>query len=702
MFNKDMVLCFIDNGGKSNYHLGAAYMIANLKQYGYNADLYVNYQNKSLNQTVEAILSENTKCVGFTLYDTNFFLVKELCNKIKEKNKDIFVFLGGATATFCYEKILNDCNMCDGCILFEGETTAIEIMQYLNHEIKKSQIKNFVYRNETGEIIKNESRDVSLNLDEFPSPYLTGVINPIDYYQNHKNSWHRMVQLISSRGCVFSCKYCSNVILGHNIIRTHSIDRVIEEMKFLKKIFEENKIKPRIQFMDDIFTFCKERTLEFCNRLIEEKVGLEFAIQTRPDCIDEEQIKKLALAGCCAINYGMENSNPDILYNMGKCPRRNESNERNKEVNYIQATEQAVKWANDNKIYTAVNMIYGWEGQTYESHMQDINFLNQLGADYTNTASLIYYPGTEIYQPAVDKVKSKIEYIENNCGLIFSLTYDFFPQLYPFRHEDTLNSESESSAYFNIRKKAIIRSIMGIQNTNELKTIVYEDDYPDFDWLKENVNLTSDIVFVKSSDFKNWYFSTYAFAYDYKMKKFICQYDHFYKDIEKTDMNIDMFVDNKVEANLFSLDDSSSVKEFFEDIKSKSIYEIAEEFSITKSNKMIYNYCRWCSSENKCPAENLSKIMINNGGIYTCHGGVRICDIDPIMDWDVVKNKIKKMFYEAAERRGCNSCEIKNSCSKCISLGEISDEKYCELQKKRPKRKNKIIYDIKKVENFSE
>lgn len=701
MISEDMILCFIDQSGKCNYHLGAAYMIANLWKFGYSASLYVNYQSGKLDQIVDDIVSRNVKCVGFTLYDTNYFLVRELCKKIKEKMKDIFVFFGGATVSFCYEKILKDSTDCDGCIIFEGEESAIEIMQYLEGKISKSEIKNFVYLNEAGEIIKNKSRDISKDLDEFPSPYLTGAIDAINYYRNHKNSWHRMVQIISSRGCVYSCKYCSNAVLGHNIIRFHSIDRVIEEMKFLKKVFEKNNIKPRIQFMDDIFTFNKTRTLEFCKLVIEENVGLEFAIQTRPDCIDKEQIEMLAKAGCCAINFGLENTNQDVLYSMGKCSRYDNNEISRKEKDYIEATKQAVKCANENKIYTAVNMISGWENQSYHSYLKDIEFLDKLGADYSNTASLIHYPGTDIYQPAVDKVLTKMKYIEDNCGLIFSLTYNFFPELYPFEHNLIKNTERESSQYFRVRRKAIIQAVMGIRNSSKLKSIIYEDTYPNYEWLKENANSTTNVIFFRNSEINYWYFSSYAYAYDYKIKKIIKEFNESqYGDTTNKDML--MYIDDRVELSLINLDDADDAEDFFHGLEDKSIEVITSMFSVTKSNKIINNYCRWCSSEDKCPAKNLSRLVVKDDGIYTCNRGVKICDIEKIMDWDKVERSINKMIEESEAQRGCSQCEVKDTCSKCLSLGNMSPERYCEIQRKRPYRKNKLVYDIKKVENFSE
>lgn len=700
MNKKDMVLCFIDQAGKSNYHLGAAYMIANLKKHGYRADLYVNYHNEGIDTIVDSLLKDNPRVVGFTLYDTNYFLVKELCNRIKEKNKSVFVFIGGATATFCYEKILTDCPACDGCVLFEGEVTSVEILQYLDGKRGKSSILNFVYIDNHGELIKNAARKIMTDLDEFPSPYLSGVIDPIDYYKNHKNSWHRMVQIISSRGCIFSCKYCSNTVLGHKIIRFHSLDRTIEEMKFLKETFVKNRIKARVQFMDDIFTFNKKRTLEFCKRVINENIGLEFAIQTRPDCIDEEQMRMLAKAGCVSINFGLENTNPIVLNSMGKC-LKSKNNEGNcVESAYIEATRKAVRWANENKMYVAVNMITGWENQSYQSYLQDIHFLEKLGADYVNTASLIFYPGTAIYQEAADKVKDKVQYMEKKSGMIFSYVYDYFPELYPFEHSKIVSAKGDSSVYFRARRKILPQAIMGIRNKNQLDTIVYQNMYPDYDWLKENVNATSKIAYFNDNDREAWFFGVYAFGYDYVLYNSAYEYDGQTSPKRKADGPIPR--NSMIKATIMDLTTTDQVESFFTNLKHENFNDIIETFSVEKSNKLIIDYCRWCTSERQCPARSLSRIIIKKDGIYTCQNGIKICDKHVKVDWKIVKQNLEKLYTTVEERRGCKKCEVSNVCTKCLALGDLTEEEYCRFQKEMPRHKNKMIYNLKTVESFAE
>ena len=264
-----------------------------------------------------------------------------------------------------------------------------------------------------------------------------------------------------------------------------------------------------------------------------------------------------------------------------------------------------------------------------------------------------------------------------------------------------VNTKRESSEYFSARRKVILQAIMGIRNSSPLKTIIYQDIYPDYDWLKVNVNATTKIVFFRKNNLDNWYFSAYAFAYDYKIQKTIREYNNL-NCIEMDNVDILRYVDDKIKLKLINLDDVQSVESFFQKLSLKNIDEITEQFSVTKSNKLIMNYCRWCSSERQCPASNLSRLLIREDGIYTCPNGIKICDMEPKIDWNMIEYKLKEWASEIKQRRKCDQCEVKDFCTKCMALDVITEEQYCELQRRIPRRKNKIIYDIKKIESFSE
>ena len=66
-----------------------------------------------------------------------------------------------------------------------------------------------------------------------------------------------MISVATSRGCPFSCTFCSVPGMYGHAFRTHSIGRVLEELAL-------HKGNLYTFFADDIFTANKKRVKELC------------------------------------------------------------------------------------------------------------------------------------------------------------------------------------------------------------------------------------------------------------------------------------------------------------------------------------------------------------------------------------------------------------------------------------------------------
>lgn len=115
--------------------------------------------------------------------------------------------------------------------------------------------------------------------------------------------------LLTSRGCPYPCPYCSirSVWQARNV--PQSLDRVMEEIALLRL---DHGIR-RIRLYDDTFTMDRPRALEFCRRLQEERLDVEWFCYARIDRIDEELAEAMAEAGCTRIRFGLESASDRVL-----------------------------------------------------------------------------------------------------------------------------------------------------------------------------------------------------------------------------------------------------------------------------------------------------------------------------------------------------------------------------------------------------
>ena len=100
--------------------LGLGYIAAFLKQNGWDVKVldFVVYP-LSLSQIAKNILKNKPNVVGFTCYNSNYNLIKQIAMKLKKTNSKLTIIIGGPTPTFSTTEIFQDTNIFD--FLVRGE-----------------------------------------------------------------------------------------------------------------------------------------------------------------------------------------------------------------------------------------------------------------------------------------------------------------------------------------------------------------------------------------------------------------------------------------------------------------------------------------------------------------------------------------------------------------------------------------------------
>jgi radical SAM superfamily enzyme YgiQ (UPF0313 family) len=188
----------------------------------------------------------------------------------------------------------------------------------------------------------------------------------------------------SSRGCGFSCKFCS---IDRNL-RFKSPSKVIKEIEFLKEKFNVGWI----EFSDTSFGINKKLAFEICNLLIKNKLDIEWGCQMRCELLDRGLIKKMYKAGCRLISFGVESGSERVRKFAGK-----------KTSNY--QVKKAFKLCRESGIKTGALFILGLPSETYNEMLCTIKLAKNLQADYYNFNPLELFPDTEFLKTALKENK---------------------------------------------------------------------------------------------------------------------------------------------------------------------------------------------------------------------------------------------------------------------------------------------------------
>lgn len=282
--------------------LGVLYLTSVLEAEGYTVDLR-DYQANSFEnpfsvKNLLSFLDNSSDILGISCNFGLLPLVILAMEKMKTRQPDKTIILGGPGPTAVSREILERFPFIDIVARGEGERTIIELMNSLKEGKDLEGIDGISYRCEN-EVHVNPSRKLIKNLDEIPLP----AYHRIDFEK------YPIPGVMSSRGCPFHCTFCEVSPLWGRIIRLRSVDNVVEELKLLQGRYK----KKEFCFNDDLFVFKKSRTIEFCRKLKKEQLDFKWSCLARVDTIDRALMKEMYESGCREIQYGVESGSNRIL-----------------------------------------------------------------------------------------------------------------------------------------------------------------------------------------------------------------------------------------------------------------------------------------------------------------------------------------------------------------------------------------------------
>ncbi|NLB75648.1 MAG: B12-binding domain-containing radical SAM protein, partial [Crenarchaeota archaeon] len=209
--------------------LGIAYLGAVAEQAGHEVNV-IDCQAEKL--TVEAFknrISQHTpNVIGVTSTTLLYNQAKAILTASKEVHPNVTTMIGGSHVTFWDENALNECPAIDVIVRREGENTFTELLSRLENKQNFKGILGITFRGTDGKISREPDRPFLNDLDSLPSPAYH--LLPID-------AFHRMGKtifpLVTSRGCVQWCDFCSTVRMFGRGYRVRSAKRVVDEMEML-------------------------------------------------------------------------------------------------------------------------------------------------------------------------------------------------------------------------------------------------------------------------------------------------------------------------------------------------------------------------------------------------------------------------------------------------------------------------------------
>ncbi len=306
----------------------------------------------------------------FTLIDTII-----TAKTVKRIDTAIQVVIGGPHV-FIYPEETLQIPEVDFIIRGEAEESFSGLIEAIGGNGDLNNINGLGYK-KNGIVHLNDCPPLIEDLDRLPMPARHLV--PQDRYYSVLAKRNPITTMMTSRGCPMKCIYCDRPHLGKKF-RYRSAESVIKEMQLCSDMGIGE-----IFVYDDTFSIRKDRVLDICRAIIENKINISWDIRAHINTIDEEVLEALAGAGCSRIHYGVESGNQDIL----KLIKKGIKLDRTKEV--FQMTR-------DHGISTLGYFMIGFPDETPEQIEDTLKFACSIAADFVHIAITTPFPSTELYR----------------------------------------------------------------------------------------------------------------------------------------------------------------------------------------------------------------------------------------------------------------------------------------------------------------
>jgi radical SAM superfamily enzyme YgiQ (UPF0313 family) len=365
--------------------LGLLYLSSHLKARGFAVVVH-DTTFSSAAELVDRIAAERPAVVGLYCNLMTKAAILELIPRCKELG--CWVVLGGPEPAPNAAEYL--AHGADVVVAGEGEATLEELLEHLPKHGRDglAGIAGIAFRDPSGKVVRSSPRALLQPLSAQPWPDRAAIDLEayLSTWQRHHGQ--RTASLISSRGCPYTCTWCSHGVFGASH-RRRDPDDVAAEVAFLAERYGAT----RLWYADDVFTLNRPWTVRLAAALAERSLHLPFECISRADRLDEEVVDTLAAMGCARLWLGAESGSQRLLDRMG----------RRTTVADVRAKTALLK---SRGIEVGMFIMLGYDGEDEEDLAATVELL--VAADPELFLTTVAYPirGTGYWDAVADRIVS--------------------------------------------------------------------------------------------------------------------------------------------------------------------------------------------------------------------------------------------------------------------------------------------------------
>jgi radical SAM superfamily enzyme YgiQ (UPF0313 family) len=274
-------------------------------------------------------------------------------------------------------------------VVGEGERTTVELLSHLSEDLESLELIAGLRFLKEGKLVRGPARTPLSDLDQLPSPYLSGIFDSVSDYATY-------ALIETNRGCPYGCTFCDWGSATLQKIRCFSLERVEAEIRWV------TTRKMKDLYITDANFGIFERDVEICRFICNakkatgfpERVILSYAKNTKRHLVDiVEMMDESGLIGAGVIS--VQSRDPDTLLAIRR------GNIKNREYEKLRAA------FNERQLPLDTHLMIGLPGSSPRSFREDLRyyFFEDINVRVFNTVLL---PNSPMGEPSY-RIRYRIE-----------------------------------------------------------------------------------------------------------------------------------------------------------------------------------------------------------------------------------------------------------------------------------------------------
>lgn len=369
--------------------LGVGYLAKQLLNEGYAVKIYdVDAYGLSKKNISKMLKADKPRFVGLSVMSISLSFFYKLVPIIRSSVPEAIIFAGGPHITSAPE-IVKELGI-PYAIRGDVEDIIVPFIKQLEKNSVDIETNGLVYNIDDNYISNNVH--VTNSLGNIHPAY---ELYDISRYSTLIYPDARYFTIDTSRGCPYNCKFCSNH--SKTKLRMYPKEKIFNDIDILAGRYQVSFIN----FVDDLFTYDRQRVIDICDFIITQKYDIKWSCLTRADKIDEELILKMKEAGLYNIVFGVESGNALI---------RKEERKNIDDTQYHKSISLCRKY----QVTSLTSYIIGHPHENLKNMFLTGVHANKLNADLAEFHLMSPLPDSPIYKQAE---KEKI--IPQNAWTLF-------------------------------------------------------------------------------------------------------------------------------------------------------------------------------------------------------------------------------------------------------------------------------------------